>query len=153
MKSGGGAASLLLLAAVAACSRPAASPEDQIRAVLARAESAVEERDTGALGVLIADDYRDGEGRDKRTLLQYAGYQLLREGSLHLSTRLVSVEFSQGRIANAVVIAAMARTRIDLSSLPDFDADLYRFALVFERNQGQWQVARAEWRPATVEDL
>ncbi len=136
-----------------ACSRPAVSPEDQIRAVLTRAETAVEERDTAALKALIADGYRDDEGRDKRTLVQYASYQLLREGSLHLSTRLVSVEFTQGRVANAVVIAAMARTRIDLTSLPDIDADVYHFALVFERNEGEWQVARAEWRPATVEDL
>ena len=147
------AALLLLLLALAACTQARESPEDQLRAFLAQAEKAVEERDAGALKALIADDYRDEEGRDKRALVGYATYQMLREGSLHLSTRLLAAEFPEPRRANAVVLAAMARTRIELFSLPDVDADVYRFTLALRRDDDQWQVARAEWRPATVEDV
>jgi hypothetical protein len=146
---------VLAFAAVAAvsCTRPAASPGDEIRALLARAETAVRERDAGAVKALIADDYADDEGRDKRMLAGLAAHQFVREGSLHVATRLASVSFPASDRARAGVIAAMGRTAIDWKSLPDIDGEVYRFDLELRRGDQGWQVTRAAWKPATVADL
>jgi hypothetical protein len=137
----------------AACSRRAASPEDQIRAFLERAESAVREKDVAALGALITDDYRDAENRARRDVLDLARLHFLRAGSLHLATRLDDFEFRSDGTINAEVYAALGRARIDLASLPDLDAELYRFDLVLRRGGDGLQAARAAWRAATIEDL
>lgn len=144
---------LALVAGAAACTSRPESPEDEIRALLARAEEAVRERDAGAVKALIADDYGDEEGRDKRMLTGIAAYHFLREGSLHVAARLVQVGFPTPTSARAEVLAAMGRAAIDWKSLPDIDADVYRFDLDLRRDGGVWQVTRASWRPATVGDL
>lgn len=141
------------LCLASACNRRAPSPEDEIRAFLARAEQAARDRDVGAVKRLIADDYADAEGRDKRTIAGIAAYHFMQGGSLHIATRLHSVTFPQRDVAKAVVIAAVGRTEIDLTSLPQVDADAYRFALDLRRGDDGWQVTSASWREARVDDL
>lgn len=144
---------LLTVCASAACTRRTQSPEDEIRAFLARTEKATRDRDAAEVKALIADDYADGEGRDKRALAGLAAFHFMQGGSLHIATRLQSVSFPQRDVASAEVIAAVGRTEIDLRSLPQVDAEVYRFTLDLRRRGGEWQVTRASWRQATVDDL
>ena len=141
------------LLVLGACSRQPAKPEDQIREFLARAEKAVHERDLAGVKALIAADYRDAEQRDKPALAGMVAYQFMQQGSLHLSTRLQSVEFPAADTAKAGVIAALGRAHVDLTSLPDLNGDIYFFSLDLRRGDNGWQATRAEWRQATVDDL
>ena len=50
--------------AVACHARP--EPEEALRQTIAQATEAAEKRDVGALSGLLAADYRDGQGRDRR---------------------------------------------------------------------------------------
>lgn len=62
----GGWIALLL----AACSGQPESLETEIRAFVAKAESAAEQRNAGELRALIAEDYLDAQGHDRRTIEQ-----------------------------------------------------------------------------------
>ncbi|MFZ9888586.1 MAG: hypothetical protein ACO3JL_13895 [Myxococcota bacterium] len=74
-------ASFFLIAAFA-CVRER-SPEQQIADVLVEGTRALEAQNIADAAALLADDYRDGRGRDKRAMKQLAFY-LLRQGPLSL---------------------------------------------------------------------
>jgi hypothetical protein len=148
-------AALLALAALAftACTRAADDPEAEVRAFLRRAEQAVRDKDLGAIGSMVADDYRDEESRSKRDLVGFVGYQFMRQGSLHVATRLKKATFPAADSAKAQVLAALGRADFDWTKLPDLNADIQFVDLDLRRDDGEWQVTRADWRPATADDL
>lgn len=136
-----------------ACSRPS-SPEAEVRATLARAEQAAAAKDLAALRDLVAEQYRDRDGRDRRAVEQLLRVYFLRHGSIHLLTRVQSVTFPAPTRAEVVVLVAMAGTPIasgaDLTGLA---ADLHRFELTLAREGNTWRAVRAEWRRAEPGEL
>jgi hypothetical protein len=146
-------AAFAALGLVGACSRPV-SPETEVRATLARAEQAVAAKDLAVLRELIAEQYRDGEGHDRRAIEQMLRVYFLRHGSIHLLTRVKAVRFPAATQAEVVALVAMAGTPIasgaDLSGLA---ADLYRFELVLVREGGAWRAVRAAWQRAEPGEL
>lgn len=144
---------VLLLAAAAACTRSAENPEDEIRAFLRRGEQAVRDKDLGELKSMIAADYRDDEGRGQRELVAFVGYHFMRQGSLHVATRLKKATFPAADTAKAEVLGALGRADFDWSKLVDIDADIHFIELDLRRESGEWQVTRASWRSATADDL
>jgi len=146
-------AGLLMLAA--ACRSAPASPEAQVRAVIATAERAAEEKDVQTLKRLVADGYRDDEGNQKADLIRLLAYHLLRNESIHLLTRVRTVEFPAVERATATVFVAMAGREIPAADLlAQLRADLYRFDLdIVSAGQGAWTLVRARWRPAVIADF
>lgn len=147
-------ASAIALALVA-CVPERDSPEKQIRDLVARGEQAAEKRDTGALAKLISDRYRNDEGQDKRTLLQFVSYLLMRNQSIHLFTRVPSIRFPQARRAEVTAYVATAGRPIDRADdLFGLSADLYRVDFSAEdEGEGDWKVVAATWRPAEMGDF
>ena len=142
-------------ALVSACHSEPESPEAQIRALIAKAEKAAEEKDIGTLKGLISDSYAAREPRDKRELVALIGFFFLHNQSIHLLTQVSEISFPELKHADCVVFVGMAARAIqgvgDLSSL---HADILRveFSAVDE-GSADWKVTRAAWRPAGVEDL
>ena len=140
-------------ALVLACSE-AETPEQRVRAVLAALEESAQQRDAGAMKEHISDVYSDENGNDKRTVTQLVAFHLLQNQSVHLLTRVQSLEIPAPTEAQASVLVAMAGAPIDgPDALLALRADLYRFDLSFREEDGDWRIRSAEWRPAAVEDF
>lgn len=144
----------LIGAGALACGGDAASPEAQVRATLAAAESAAEARDAAALKEWISEAYHDDAGNDRRAVGALVGMHLLQQRSVHLLTRTVSLEIPRPGEATAQVLVAMAGSPIDGPELlAGVRADLYRFDLELRDEDGSWRVVSAAWRPAALDDF
>ena len=145
---------LTLALLLAACSRDAASPEAQIQALVTQAQAAAEARDAPALRALIATDYADAQGNDYKAIENLIRLHLLRNQSIHLFTRTGAIAFPQPDRAMVKVAAAMAgRPVASVGELAGVNADLYRFDLELVQRNGEWQVQRAAWEPARLDDF
>ena len=144
-----------LLALAVACQSTTSSPEEQVRAVIATAERAAEEKDVQTLKRLVADGYRDDEGNQKADVIRLLAYHLLRNESIHLLTRVRAVEFPSPERAAVTVFVAMAGREIPaVDLLAQLHADIYRFDIdLVAGGRGAWTLSRARWRPAAVDDL
>lgn len=148
----GGIAAIVL---VSACTHHVETPDAQVRALLTRAEAAAEAKDIATLKQLIAADYRDEAGQDKRALTALLVYTFMQHESIHLLTRVHAIAFPQPARAEVSAFVAMAGQAVDsVNILAGLSADLYRFDFILtDHNEGHWQVVRAEWHPATLDDF
>ena len=145
---------LILTLLLIACSRDATPPEVQIRTLVANAQSAAEARDAPGLRALIADDYTDAQGNDRKAMENLIRLHILRNQSIHLFTRIHAIAFPQPDHATVRVAAAMAgRPVANAGELVGMNANLYRFDLELVRRGGDWRVQRAAWEPARLDDF
>jgi hypothetical protein len=125
-----------------ACSQPA-SPEQQVRDLIAAGEQAAEKRDLGALMELVSAEYGDESGRDAESLGQYVRGYLMLHPSIHLLTRVEEIDFPY---------ADMARVRVTVGSLGhgaaegasfDVAAEVEQLEIELVHEGGDWRVRRA----------
>lgn len=144
---------LVMLLVVLACSKTG-TPEQRIRQFLDRAEQAAEQKDVRALRESVSEHYSDADGHDRRTIDGILRLHVLRHESIHLFTRIESIEFPKPHEAHVAIYVAMAARPIaNAAQLAAFRADLYRFDLVLAEEDSQWRVRRADWRPAEPADF
>lgn len=145
---------IMLALALGACSGDSNSPEAEIRALIVQAQTAAEESNVGGLRALVADDYADRRGYDRKAIENLIRLHVLRNQSIHLFTRMGDIAFPQPDRATVKVAAAMAgRSVASAGELVGIKADLYRFDLELIRRDGKWQVQRAAWEPARLDDF
>lgn len=124
------------------------SPEAEVRAVVDEAERAAEARDVGALLDLVAADYRDDRGNQRGELRQYVRGYFVAHQSIHLLTRVDSVELPATDLARVRATVAMLGRQAESESAWDLAAEVYDFDITLAREEGDWRVTRAEWRRA-----
>lgn len=146
---------LAILFAVGACHSEPDSPEAQIRAVIARGEKAVEEKDIGTVKELISEQYHDGNKLDRRTVVGLVLRQFMAHKSIHLLIKISSIEIAEPGHGHVVLFAAIAGRPIPSpAELATLKADLYRFEFDFDEESARdWKLTSASWRPAEIEDL
>ena len=133
------------LALAAACGE-ASAPEEEIRALVDTAELAAEERDGSALRDLVADDYRDRDGRDAGDIRGFLQGWLIAHPSVNLLTRIESIELEgkdQARVA--VTVGMLGRSAGDDADW-NLAGDIYRLDLFLARADGEWRLIRAGTR-------
>jgi hypothetical protein len=128
---------------VAACGS-ATTPEDEIRALIETAEKSAEARDASSLRELIADDYRDGEGRGAEDMRRYLHGYLIAHQSLRLITRIDEIELQGTELARAQLTVGMLGRESDSSW--DLAADIHHLDLRLALEDGEWRVTRAGWQ-------
>ena len=121
------------------------TPEDEIRALINAAETAAEARDAASLRELIADDYRDADGRGAEDMRRYLHGYLIAHQSIHLMTRIDAIEIEGPEVARAQVTVGMLGR--DSASDWDLAADIQRLDLRLAREDGEWRVMRARSQP------
>lgn len=140
---------------LAGCADPQ-SPEEQIRAVLERAETAAEEHDVSTLRSLLSERFEDHSGRAKdETVLLLRGF-LLRHRPLYIVTRIQSITVNEHQQAQVVLALATAGRPIDNTreSLGGIRGDLHRLELVMTRQDSDdWQILRAKREPGGLGDF
>jgi hypothetical protein len=132
------------LALLAGCGSDA-SPEQQVRSVIESMELAAEERDVSGLMEHISDNYRDAQGQDRTEAARYARGYFIANQSVHLLTRIESLEFPQPDEARVKLQVGMAG-RGGETGAGALTADLYNFDVVLVREGGDWKVSYADWR-------
>jgi hypothetical protein len=134
----------IALALLAACTDEG-SPEQQVRALIASMEQAAEARDVGELLDHVSDNYRDAQGQDRAEASRYArGYFVVNQ-SVHLLTRIESLEFPSPDEAQVKLQVGMAGRGAEAGGA-GLTADLYDFDIALVREDGEWKVSYADWR-------
>ncbi len=130
-----------LAIALTGCTEPS-TPEAEVQAFIAEAETAAEARDLGDIRPLIAETYTDRRGYKKADLENMLRLLFVTHQSVHLQVYVESIQIEQPGVANAVALVGMADTA---GALPD--VDLYQFDVRLIRNDDdEWQLVEADWR-------
>lgn len=133
----------LALIFLAGCSDDAA-PEQQVRAVIESMELAAEARDVGDLMEHVSAAYRSADGQDRAETSRYVRGYFVANPSIHLLTRIESLEFPATDEARLKLQVGMAGR--DGQGAAGLNADLYNFDVVLVREGGEWKVSYANWR-------
>lgn len=149
-KAGAVAAFVLCVGVTLGCA-PRATPEQQVRAVVAAGEAAAENRDHRALMALVSSRFTDDRGGDVEELAQHLRAYLMSHPALRLATRIEDVQFPYDDMARARVTVGTLSTGADDqavgpgANLLDLAADLHSIELELQREGNDWKVTRAQW--------
>ena len=126
-----------------------------MRALLDQMEVAAEQKNLRLLKAMVSEQYSDGQDNDRQAILGLLTYHFLRHQSIHLLTRVTTIEFPEPGQASVSVYVAMAGRPIpDVDALTGLRADLYRFDFrLREGGESGWLVTGAAWRPAETADF
>ena len=139
----------MVLAGLAAACGPQETPEAQVRAVIASGEAAAEARDLSALMDLVADDFQDGQGGGREDLKRYVRGYLVAHQSVHLLTRVESVELPYRDMARVILTVGTLGRHAATADAFDLAADIHEVQLELQLEGGDWRVTRASWRSVT----
>jgi len=142
----GGFAIALLLATLG-CSQPG-TPESQVRAVITEAERAAEARDLAGLMALVSPVFRDGQGGDRDELQHTLRGYLVMHQSVHLLTRVESLEFPYKDYARVRLMVGTLGRESAAATAFELAADVHEVALELKLEGDEWRVVRAERRSA-----
>jgi len=126
-------------------------PEADIRALLAAAEEAAEERDVGFFNGVLADGYSDTRGNDREAMLRTLRGYFIANQHIEILSRVDEVVITGDGTARAVVHAGMVGRRAGAALTDGLDADLYRFELELVDDGDYWKVIRADFKRAVGE--
>ncbi|MEL6188266.1 MAG: hypothetical protein AAFU79_26875 [Myxococcota bacterium] len=148
---------LSLVSLSTGCTR--GSDKDQLRALVDAARSAANERDTGGVVAVLAEDFcatarpfaealREGDasrmpcrGLGKEEVRQVVLSKLLPRGWVRVWTRRLEVKMTGEATARVEVLAVVARGEPveGLQDLVPDNADVMRFKLRAEKREGKWK--------------
>ena len=139
----------LILLLAQACSDDD-STEDQIRHLIENAVEAAEDRRLDGLSDLMHSDFIDQRGNNRQQLAKLLRVYFFRHKSIHLFTRIDSIEMLTANQASVSLHVAMAGTVIsDVNALSSLSARIYRFELQLIK-QDDWLLRHASWEPASI---
>jgi ketosteroid isomerase-like protein len=155
-RRGRNAAAVLLAASLAACfsfSCHERTSQEEIAAVLADLAACVEDKDADGLVAHLADDYRDGDGRDR------AATRAMAEGYFS-RFRGIKIKLLSSRIAVAADNTAEAQADVSffsgvasaLRKAVGFSGENYRVTCLFRRLDA-WKMTEASWVYVPLEGL
>jgi hypothetical protein len=122
-------------------------PEVQVRAVIDAAEKAAEARDVSAVMELVSSEYRDTEGRQTTELSRYLRGYFIANQSIHLLTRIDSLEFPATGVAEIALTVAMVGREAEAEAAWDLAADVHQLKLTLMQEGNDWRVTHADPRP------
>jgi hypothetical protein len=106
-------------------------------------EALAEARDAGELRPLIADDYRDGSGRDAGQIRGFLHAWLVAHPSVNLLTRIDSIELEGTEQARVQVTFGLLGREAKGGSDWDLAADVERLDIRLARDGDAWRVISA----------
>jgi hypothetical protein len=137
-----------LVAALSAACADRSPPEEQIRALIETAETAAEARSVGGLMDLVAPGFSDRDGRSADELAQYVRGYFIANQSVHLLTRIDSIEIEAPDVAAAQVTVAMVGRQAEADAAWDLAFEVVDFDIDLRRVEDDWKVVHVDWRRA-----
>lgn len=127
---------VMLMLALSLCACGArSSDEERVRELFETAETAAEERDSSDLLELVADEYADAQGLDKRELGNFLRAWLLAHPKVELLVTVESLTFP---------VEGLAQARLAVAQVALGDASLERIDVELRRDGDDWRVVRAD---------
>ena len=125
-----------------ACSRT--SPEQAVRDRIEAMQEAIDARDAGAVGDLLADDFVGNDGLDKRGARQLAAAMFLRfrDVSAKLGPATVELRGSRDAVARFSALATGGS-----GGLWPESGQVYEVETGWRLVDGDWKLLSAEWKP------
>lgn len=143
----------LVLVLLPACPG-APSPEQQIRALMQRAERAAEDGDLDGLMAVVSPDYRDDDGRDRAALRGIVAFYLRQTEELHVLYQEKRLDLDGPDDGTVEAVVALASRPLGSGlDLREISADLLRVRVRLERRDGEFALVGATWEPATIADF
>lgn len=122
------------------------SPEAQVRKTIDAIEHAAEDRSVGGVAEHISNEFRDANSRDGKELSQYIRGYFIANQSVHLLTRVSTIEFPTSDEARAQITVAMVGREADEANAWNLAGEIYDFDVTFRREDGEWKVTYAKWK-------
>ena len=130
------------------------TPEDQIKQFVATGEETVEARNVLGMKKLIFENYSDEKGRTRQDLVAVSARYILSNKNIHVLTRIGELNFpAEDRAILQLYVAMTGQNVSDLDALLNMRADLYLFDMELIRENNEWKLLKADWRPAKSEDF
>jgi len=123
------------------------TPEVQVRAVIAAGEAAAEDRDLAGILAHVSPAFRDGQGAGRDELKQYLRGYLVMHQSVHVLTRVESVEFPYRDYARVQLKVGMLGREAAGATTLDLAAEVHDVVLELQLEDDEWKVVRAAWSP------
>jgi hypothetical protein len=121
------------------------TPEAGVRAVIAAGEEAAEARDLSGILDYVSPAFKDGNGGGRDELKQYLRGYLVTHQSVHLVTRVESMEFPYRDHARVQLkVGTLGREAADTAAF-DLAADIQEVVLELQLEDDEWKVVRAAW--------
>lgn len=117
-------------------------PEEAVRSWVGDAETALQNKDRGALMAMIAASYADSRGNDKADIEQMLRLWSLRNRNIVLASKIDRVTIIGDTAATVLLTAGMAGTRDGAFGL---SADAWRFELELSNDGDDWRLIGARW--------
>ncbi len=124
------------------------TPDARVRAVIAAGETAAEARDLSGILEHVAPAFRDAQGGGREELKQYLRGYLVTHPSVHLLTRIDSVEFPYRDLARVKLTVGTLGTGSAETAGFDLAADVHDVVLELQFEDDAWRVVRASWDPS-----
>jgi hypothetical protein len=126
--------------------RPRPSPEDEVRALVARAVEAAQQRDAAGVTAALADDFRGPQGATKQDVKQLVLGQLVRNQSpLVVLNPVLDVTVTSPGAASFEGTFILARGPVTDWQQPGDGASRYDISATLERRGGAWVITSATW--------
>jgi hypothetical protein len=121
---------------------PAEGPEEAVRAWVAAAEIAAEEKDRSGLMDMIAEHYADSRGNDRAQIEAMLRFYFLRHKSIGFVSNIndISVMGDTAALVNLTAVGGGT----DANAL-GISADAYNFELELEYQDDEWALIGARW--------
>jgi len=136
------------LALLTSACGPEQTPDARVRAVIDAGEAAAEARDLSGLMALVSPKYRDERGNGPDELEQYLRGYLVMHQSVHLLTRVESVEFPYRDYAQVRLTVGTLGRETAAATVFDVAADVNEIVLELALEDDEWRVVRAAWQSA-----
>jgi hypothetical protein len=137
---------VLLLSCVLAGCGDSDTPEAQVRRTIDALERAAEARSVSGVAEHISAEFADANGRDANELSQYIRGYFIANQSIHLLTRVGSLEFPTADEASAKITVAMVGREADAANAWNLAGEIFDFDVTFRREDDEWKVTYAKWR-------
>jgi hypothetical protein len=121
------------------------TPDARVRAVIAAGEAAAEARDLSGILEHVAPAFRDAQGGGREELKQTLRGYLVTHPSVHLLTRIDSVEFPYRDLARVKLTVGTLGTGSTEAAGFDLAADVHDVVLELQFEDDAWRVVRASW--------
>ena len=118
------------------------SPEEAVRAWVAAAETAAEEKDRQGLLDMIAENYADARGNDHQQINSLLRFYFLRHESIGFVSNIndISIMGDTAALVNLTVVGAGTN-----ANALGINADAYNFELELEYTDDEWLLIGARW--------
>jgi hypothetical protein len=129
------------------------SDEERIRLLFEDAARAAEEKRVSDAVAGVSERFRGG-GLDRRGAKQLVAFHVLRGEwvSVSVAGARVRVDGARARATVDAVLARGAGKGKALAALLPGEASAHRFDAALEREDGEWRVVEASWRPVELGD-